>query len=86
MSTATTTPRAAVLREAALTVCGRREGKTKACNSCLRKADAAVQLARGADVNTRLLPRIADILCGSAGQPCAACWDKATTLILELRP
>ncbi|MGW0757130.1 hypothetical protein ACWD1Y_11680 [Streptomyces sp. NPDC002814] len=85
MSTATTTERAELLREASLTVCGRREGKTKSCNSCLRKADAAVRLIKSPDLNTQLLPRIADIICGSDGQPCGACWEKATALILDLR-
>ncbi|WP_433860190.1 hypothetical protein [Streptomyces kronopolitis] len=85
MSTATDT-RAAVLREASLTICGRREGKTKACTSCLRKADAAVRMATRPDLNTALLPRLADVICGSAGHPCPDCWEKATTLLLELRP
>ncbi|MGA5411607.1 hypothetical protein ACPCSC_30670 [Streptomyces lavendulocolor] len=85
MSTATTTDRAELLREASLTVCGRREGKTKSCSSCLRKADAAVRLIKGPDLGTRLLPRVADIVYGSDGQPCGACWEKATALILELR-
>ncbi|MFD4933377.1 hypothetical protein [Streptomyces virginiae] len=85
MSTATIPSRADLLREASLTVCGRREGKTKACNSCLRKADAAVRLARSAGQDRDLVPRLADIICGSAGQPCGTCWDKATTLLLELR-
>jgi hypothetical protein len=85
MSTATTTDRAELLREASLTICGRREGKTKSCNFCLRKADAALRLAKGPDLNTRLLPRVADIICGSDGSPCGACWDKATALILEAR-
>lgn len=85
VSTATTVDRAELLRQASLTVCGRREGKTRSCNSCLRKADAAVQLIKGPTLNTLLLPRVADILCGSAGQPCGPCWEKATTLILELR-
>ncbi|MBG7704825.1 hypothetical protein HCJ76_43890 [Streptomyces sp. MC1] len=84
MSTATDT-RADVLREASLTICGRREGKTRSCNSCLRKADAVVRLCTGPDLNTALLPRIADILCGSAGHPCSDCWDKATVLLLGLR-
>jgi hypothetical protein len=90
MSTATvgrpTVDRAAVLREAALTICGRREGKEKACNSCLRKADAIVHLVAGPELGTALLPRLADIICGSDGQPCPDCWEKATTLLLELRP
>ncbi|MFF0754358.1 hypothetical protein [Streptomyces sp. NPDC004267] len=84
MSTATVA-RAELLREASLTVCGRREGKTQSCPSCLRKADAALRLAKGPDLGTRLLPRVADIICGSDGSPCGACWDKATTLILEAR-
>ncbi|WP_330335615.1 hypothetical protein OHS33_38940 (plasmid) [Streptomyces sp. NBC_00536] len=85
MSTITIPSRVDLLREASLTICGRREGKTKACNSCLRKADAAVRLARGAEQNRDLTSRLADIICGSAGQPCGTCWDKATTLLLELR-
>lgn len=85
MSTATDT-RAHVLHEASLTICGRREGKTAACTSCLRKADAVVHTIRGPELNTALLPRLADIICGSQGQPCASCWEKATTLLLELRP
>jgi hypothetical protein len=36
-------------------------------------------------LNTALLPQIADIICGSAGHPCVDCWEKATTLLLELR-
>ncbi|MFB8025971.1 MULTISPECIES: hypothetical protein [unclassified Streptomyces] len=84
MSTATV--KGDVLREAALTICGRREGKTKSCSSCLRKADAIVSLAKSPALNTKLVPRIADIVCGSDGRPCVACWDKATTLLLELRP
>jgi hypothetical protein len=84
MSTATTA-RADVLREASLTICGRREGKAKSCNSCLRKADAALRLTKGPDLDTRLLPRVADIICGSDGSPCGACWAKATTLVLESR-
>jgi hypothetical protein len=84
MTTATNT-RADVLQAAALTICGPREGKTRACNSCLRKADAAVRLCASPDLNTALLPRIADVLCGSAGHPCKDCWEKATTLLLELR-
>ncbi|MFC8538022.1 hypothetical protein ACFUJY_29480 [Streptomyces sp. NPDC057249] len=86
MSTATTAERSEVLRSASLTVCGRREGKVKSCNSCLRKADAAVRLIKSPTLNTRLLPRVADIVCGSDGHPCGDCWEKATTLILELRP
>ncbi|WP_146207076.1 hypothetical protein [Streptomyces tirandamycinicus] len=86
MSTATTVERAELLREASLTICGRREGKTTSCTSCLRKADAVVRLVKGSDLNTVLVPRIADIICGSAGHPCGLCWDKATTLVLELRP
>lgn len=85
MST-TTMARAEVLREASLTICGRREGKTRSCSSCLRKADAAIRHASGPELNTALVPRLADIICGSAGHPCAMCWDKATTLALELRP
>lgn len=85
MSTATTAERTELLREASLTICGRREGKTKSCASCLRKADAAIQLAKGPDLNTALVPRLAEIICGSDGQPCRTCWDKATTLVLELR-
>ncbi|MEV0487265.1 hypothetical protein AB0I69_42535 [Streptomyces sp. NPDC050508] len=84
MSTVTDT-RPVVLREASLTICGRREGKTRACNSCLRKADAAVRMATEPSLNTALLPRLADVICGSAGHPCPACWEKATTLLLELR-
>jgi hypothetical protein len=84
MSTAVET-RAEVLREASLTICGRREGKTRSCNSCLRKADAVVHLVATPVLNTALLPRIADIICGSAGHPCVDCWEKATTLLLELR-
>ncbi|MGW7090054.1 hypothetical protein ACWGH2_42095 [Streptomyces sp. NPDC054871] len=84
MSTATDT-RADVLREASLTICGRRAGKTRACNSCLRKADAAVRMATEPVLNTALLPRLADIICGSAGRPCGDCWEKATTLLLDLR-
>ncbi|WP_405778829.1 hypothetical protein OG512_00760 [Streptomyces sp. NBC_01378] len=53
--------------------------------TCLRKADAAARLCTGPDLNTALVPRIADIVCGSAGRPCGDCWDKATTLVLELR-
>jgi hypothetical protein len=90
MSTATidrpVVDRVAVLRAVALTICGRREGKEKACNSCLRKADAVVHLVATPELNTKLLPRLADILCGSAGHPCGDCWEKATTLLLELRP
>ncbi|MEU1221348.1 hypothetical protein [Streptomyces microflavus] len=86
MSTTTTTARSELLREASLIVCGRRPGKTRSCPSCLRKADAAVRHASGPDLNTTLVPRIADIICGSDGRPCATCWDKATTLVLELRP
>ncbi|MEU6632864.1 hypothetical protein ABZ905_31960 [Streptomyces parvus] len=78
--------RAGLLRSAALTICGRREGKLESCNSCLRKADAVVRLAKGPDLSTAVVPRIADVVCDSDGQPCAACWDKATTLLLELRP
>ncbi len=86
MSTATAS-RAALLREAALTVCGRREGKTRSCPSCLRKADAAVQLAKTAAMNTALAPQIADLICGSTdNNACSVCWDKATTLLLKLRP
>ncbi|WP_405444619.1 hypothetical protein [Streptomyces erythrochromogenes] len=85
MSTATIPSRANLLREASLTICGRREGKTKACNSCLRKADAVVRLARAGEQNRDLVPRLADIVCGSASQPCRACWYKTTTLLLELR-
>ncbi|MEU7228881.1 hypothetical protein [Streptomyces chrestomyceticus] len=85
MSNVATVARAELLREASLTICGRREGKTKSCTSCLRKADAAIRLTRGSDLNTALVPRIADIICGSAGYPCGDCWDKATTLVLELR-
>ncbi|MER5482554.1 hypothetical protein ABT024_04970 [Streptomyces sp. NPDC002812] len=84
MNTTTITSRSALLREASLTICGRREGKTKACNSCLRKADAALRVARGSECGRDLAPRLADIICGSAGQPCSTCWDKATTLLLEL--
>jgi hypothetical protein len=84
MSTVTDT-RSLVLREASLTICGRREGKTRACNSCLRKADTAVRMATEPSLNTALLPRFADVICGSAGHPCSACWEKATTLLLELR-
>ncbi|MFD0352925.1 hypothetical protein ACFVHW_04135 [Streptomyces sp. NPDC127110] len=85
MNTTAIPSRAHLLREASLTICGRREGKTKACNSCLRKADAAVRLARGAEQNRVLAPRFADIICGSAGQPCGDCRDKASILLLELR-
>ncbi|MEU0857511.1 hypothetical protein ABZ352_19010 [Streptomyces griseofuscus] len=81
----TTTARTELLHEASMTICGRREGKTEACTSCLRKADAAVRLATGPGPNTSLTPRIADIICGSAGDPCGDCWEKATTLLLELR-
>lgn len=84
--TTATTDRAHVLHEAAWTICGRREGKAKHCDSCLRKADAAVRLAKGPGLNTALVPRLADIICGSDGKPCGDCWDKATTLLLELRP
>ncbi|MEU5181115.1 hypothetical protein AB0G49_13795 [Streptomyces longwoodensis] len=85
MSTATLA-RADVLRETALTICGRREGKTRSCNSCLRKADAVVHLAATPQLNTLLVPQIADIVCGSSGRSCVACWEKATRLLLELRP
>ncbi|GAA2917219.1 hypothetical protein ACFQZ0_00320 [Streptomyces erythrogriseus] len=85
MSTVTDT-RAHVLREVSLTICGRREGKTAACTSCLRKTDAVVHTIRGFELNTALLPRLADIICGAQGQPRASCWEKATTLLLELRP
>ncbi|MER7937896.1 MULTISPECIES: hypothetical protein [unclassified Streptomyces] len=84
MSTATMT-RADVLREASLTICGRRAGKARACNSCLRKADAVVRLASSPELGTKLLPRLADIICGSDGRPCADCWEKSTTMLLELR-
>ncbi|GHF45995.1 hypothetical protein GCM10010359_55570 [Streptomyces morookaense] len=47
VSTATLSRSNTRLREAALTVCGPREGKTAACASCLRKADAALHLAAG---------------------------------------
>ncbi|MFE5027963.1 hypothetical protein ACFRAO_32790 [Streptomyces sp. NPDC056656] len=36
-------------------------------------------------LNTALVPRIANIVRGSAEHPCGDCWDKATTLVLELR-
>ncbi|MFD7763609.1 hypothetical protein [Streptomyces microflavus] len=85
MSTTVMT-RAGLLRSAALTICGRREDKLESCNSCLRKADAVVRLAKGPDLNTALVPRIADVICEADGTPCAACWDKATMLLLELRP
>ncbi|RSS94259.1 hypothetical protein EF903_06895 [Streptomyces sp. WAC05292] len=85
MSTVTVLSRADLLREASLTICGRREGKTASCNSCLRKADAAVRLTRGPAQARDLMLRLADIICGSDGQPCGTCWDKATTLLLELR-
>ncbi|MBV1940853.1 hypothetical protein KUF83_30425 [Streptomyces sp. BV286] len=85
MSTATIADRAELLREASLTICGQREGKTRSCDSCLRKADAVVQLLNGPDLNTRLLPHVADIVCGSTGRPCSDCWEKATALMLELR-
>jgi hypothetical protein len=84
VSTATTTERTERLRQAAWTICGRRTGKTTFCNSCLRKADAAVRLAQGP--GSALVPRIADVICGSGAQgACSSCWDKATTLLLELR-
>ncbi|MEU1202842.1 hypothetical protein ABZ446_42450 [Streptomyces sp. NPDC005813] len=47
-----------------LTICGRREGKTRACNSCLRKAEAVKGLCTTPELNTALLPRLADIICG----------------------
>jgi hypothetical protein len=81
-----TDQRTEVLRRAALTICGRREGKTESCPDCLRKAAAAVALAKGPGLNTALVPRIADIVCGSVNeQACSSCWDRATMLLLELR-
>lgn len=86
MSTSTTSSGTNTrLLEAALTICGRREGKTKSCNGCLRKADAALHLAAEPTLNTALLPEIANIICGTADAPCASCWDRATALLLELR-
>lgn len=73
------------LREVALTICGRRDGKDKSCDSCLRKADAVLHLAARPDLNTALLPTLADVICGSRGEPCSSCWERATALLLDLR-
>ncbi|MFE1270551.1 hypothetical protein [Streptomyces sp. NPDC058758] len=86
MSTITTSPTDPRLAETALAICGRREGKTAACRSCTRKAVGALALVDGPELGTALLPELARIVCGSEDRSCASCWDRATALLLELRP
>lgn len=46
----------------------------------------ALRLADGPELGTALLPELASVVCGTVDTPCAGCWDRAATLLLELRP
>ncbi|MFE0059954.1 hypothetical protein [Streptomyces sp. NPDC059003] len=71
-----TTPSAELLREVALIACGRREGKTRSCRSCTRKAPGLLNIA-----GTGALDALAAAVCGSLTSACQDCRGKAETII-----
>ena len=77
MSTRTTPP-AELLREVALIACGRREGKTRSCLSCSRKAPGLLNIAA-----TGALDALAAAICGNLSSACRDCRRKAETIINE---
>ncbi|WP_328333401.1 hypothetical protein [Streptomyces sp. NBC_00455] len=74
----TTEPSANLLRQVALTACGRRPGKTQSCESCARKAPALLNIA-----STGAADALAAAICGSQGGACADCHSKAEAIINE---
>ncbi|WP_031102370.1 hypothetical protein [Streptomyces sp. NRRL S-146] len=70
-----TTPSAELLREVALIACGRREGKTRSCRSCARKAPGLLSIA-----TTGALDALAAAICGSLSSACQDCRSKAETI------
>ncbi|MGC5042453.1 hypothetical protein ACLQ16_03950 [Streptomyces albidoflavus] len=73
-----TTVPSALLEEVALIACGRREGKTRSCPSCERKAPGLVNIAR-----TGALDALAAAICGDNIGACRDCRTKAETIIDE---
>ncbi|MGA5134403.1 hypothetical protein ACPCTO_31880 [Streptomyces olivoreticuli] len=79
---ATTEPSAKLLGEVALIACGRREGKTRSCPSCERKAPALLNIAC-----TGAVDALAAAICGDSKGACRDCHAKAETIITEkVRP
>ncbi|MEU1311000.1 hypothetical protein ABZ419_19220 [Streptomyces cinnamoneus] len=74
----TTEPSAKLLGEVALIACGRREGKTRSCPSCERKAPALLSIAR-----TGALDALAAAICGDNRSACRDCHAKAEPIIGE---
>ncbi|MFE3139669.1 hypothetical protein [Streptomyces scopuliridis] len=77
MST-TNEPSANLLNEVALIACGRREGKTRSCRSCARKAPALLNIA-----STGALDALAAAICGGHSRACRDCHTKAEAIINE---
>ncbi|WP_435058618.1 hypothetical protein [Streptomyces sp. bgisy060] len=70
-----------VLGRIALTACGRRDGKTRSCHSCARKAPHLLDLATAGS-----LEALAAAICGPANRACRECRDKAAQIIAETGP
>ncbi|WP_435244267.1 hypothetical protein [Streptomyces sioyaensis] len=73
-----TKPSAELLREVALIACGRREGKTRSCHSCARKAPGLLNVAA-----TGALDALAAAICGNLSSACQDCRSKAERIINE---
>ncbi|MEU5431096.1 hypothetical protein AB0H73_36580, partial [Streptomyces olivoreticuli] len=71
-------PSAKLLGEVALIACGRREGKTRSCPSCERKAPALLNIAC-----TGAVDALAAAICGDNKSACRDCHAKAKTIIAE---
>ncbi|GGW94956.1 hypothetical protein [Streptomyces noursei] len=71
-------PCAELLREVALIACGRREGKTRSCRSCARKAPGLLNIA-----TTGALDTLAAAICGNLSSACQDCRSKAAVIISE---
>lgn len=77
MST-TTEPSTTLLGRVALIACGRTAGKTAACEACVRKAPALLNIA-----STGALDALAATICGGLNGACQDCHTKAETIINE---
>ncbi|MEW1695154.1 hypothetical protein ACIQCR_31645 [Streptomyces sp. NPDC093249] len=74
----TAEPSAPLLGTIALIACGQREGKTRSCRSCARKARTLLDIATTGSPGT-----LAAAICGPTSSGCRECQEKAVAIIAE---